>query len=125
VKRHGLDFAEANRFMQKEFPEGGVVYVFRQEEIYGKGMTETIRRFRRFYLWKNHPECWFAAYDRADVHVVYWSGEPDFRRPAFFFASNSFEKEVFRKEDPAPGASLVFENPSCAVYDLRPARARL
>jgi hypothetical protein len=124
VKRHGLDFAEANRFMRKELPEGSVVYVFRQEEIYGKGMTETIRRFRRFYLWKNHPECWFAAYNRPDVHVLYWDGEPEARRPGFFFASNPFEKEVFRKTDPAPGASLVFENPSCAVYDLQPARAR-
>jgi len=125
VKRHGAEFAEANRFMRKELPEGSAVYVFRQEETYGERMAEYIRRFRRFYLWKNHPESWFAAYDRPDVHVVYWDGEPDAGRPAFFFASNPFEKEVFRKEDPAPGASLVFENPSCAVYDLRGARKRL
>ncbi|MFH1679780.1 MAG: hypothetical protein ABIH26_03950 [Candidatus Eisenbacteria bacterium] len=121
VKRHGADFAEANRFMVRELPMGSAVHVFRQEEIYGEGLAEYIRRFRRFYLWKDHPECWFAAYDRPDVKVVYWTGKPDARAPAFFFASTPFEKDVYREESPAPGAALIFENRSSEVYDLRPA----
>ncbi len=119
IKRHGSDFAEANRFLVRTLPRGSRVYVIDESE-YGLELRDYLRRFRRFYLWPGHPECWFAAYGRPDVEVLPWRGEEGMLRPpAYLFASNPHERSLFRERPAAMGMTLLFENRSCAVFGFR------
>ncbi len=116
IKRHGSDFAAANRFLVENLPAGSNVYVIDESE-YGREMDDYVRRFRRFYLWPGHPECWFAAYGRPDVAVLALRGEGEaLRPPAYLFASNPHEKALFGERPAALGMALLFENRSCVVF---------
>lgn len=84
---------------------------------YARNRSGYRRRFRLFYVWRQTPYCFFGGFGRPDVRLIEWENEPPpGDRPAFFFASNVYEKELFEEGPAAYADRLLFENRSCSVH---------